>query len=78
VASSFKQSSLEFSVVSVPANPDALIVSMNDSSGKSVTAERAKREREIDLARLRHAPARKLTKAEQRAIEIAEIKRRGR
>ena len=71
---------LEYSVVSVPANPEALIVSMNDSAGRSVMAERAKRQREVELAQLRHAPAPppcKPSKAD-RAREVASIKSRTR
>jgi HK97 family phage prohead protease len=46
---------LEFSIVPVPANADCLLLGMADPTGKSTDA-RAKRERDIEVARLRHPP----------------------
>jgi HK97 family phage prohead protease len=62
---------LEFSIVPIPANADCLLLGMADPTGKSVDA-RAKRARDLEVIKLRHAP---LTPREQRELDLARFKR---
>jgi HK97 family phage prohead protease len=71
----FKQIELlEYSIVGIPANPEALVIGMTDANGKAFGPKiRAKREREVELAKLRSVP---FTEKEKRAVELAAIKAR--
>jgi uncharacterized protein len=63
---------LEFSLVSIPAQQEALLVNMTGPDGKSFGPKvRAARQREVEIAKLRSVP---LTKKEQREVDLAQIR----
>jgi HK97 family phage prohead protease len=64
---------LEFSIVPVPANADCLLIGMADPAPAGKADARSKRERDIEVARLRHPP---LSPREQRAADLARLKAR--
>jgi HK97 family phage prohead protease len=62
---------LEYSIVGIPAHPEALIISMTDASGKS---SKAKRARELELHKLKAKPLTRREEREDRAAYLARLR----